>query len=83
MEIKSITTIKTLIGSHFEKENALVTTSDGKQYVYLFEFSDTWKDIDDYLDNVRSDFENEWEDDPNFGTEEFGLLFIRRDIAES
>jgi hypothetical protein len=78
--IKSITTI-TIGYGHFECQKALVEIGTGQEYVYSFEFSDSWTDLDDYLDNVRSDFENEYDNDNSFGEEEMGL-FIKREILE-
>lgn len=78
MEIKQISTIKTGKGV-FRCDHALVETVNRQQYVYRFEYSDIWKDLVDYLDNVKSDFENEWEDSLNFGTEEMGL-FLKKEL---
>lgn len=47
---------------------------NGQDYKELLE-------MDDYLDNVRSDFENEWEDTPEFGTDETGL-FVKKELLE-
>ena len=80
MKIKKISTIEIGKGV-FRCDHALVETVDGQQYVYSFEYSDTWKDLADYLDNVKSDFENEWEDTANFGTEEMGL-FLKKELWE-
>lgn len=83
MEIKSISTVEHGIGV-FRGEHGLVETTDGQQFVYTFEFSDTWKDLEDYLDNVRSDFENE-RDCKDFGEffddEDYGL-FLRKELWE-
>jgi hypothetical protein len=45
----------------FAGQWAVVHTNNGKRYQYAFEFDDTWHDMDDYLDNVRSDWGNEYE----------------------
>jgi len=77
MEIKSISTFEYGIGV-FHSVAGLVETTDGQQYKYMFEYSNSWSDMDDYFDNVRSDFENEC------NSEDFGLnwdsLFVRKDI---
>lgn len=61
MKIKSIVFIET--GKRvFLSRHALIETEDGQKFVYAFEYNEadnTWKDEEDYLDNVRSDFENE------------------------
>lgn len=81
MEIKSITMTETGKGV-FRCEHGLVETVDGQKYVYTLEYNiATWTDRDDYFDNIKSDFLNEYEDNNEFGTDDMGL-FIRKDIWE-
>lgn len=80
MEIKSISII-TIGEGVFECKHAVVETIDGQQFIYTLEYSNTWKDLNDYWDNVKSDFENEWEDSSEFGTDEMGL-FVKKEIWE-
>lgn len=61
------TKVKAVRIEEFERKlwvdrNAVVETSDGTKWVYSLEYNtDIWKDEDDYLDNAKSDFENEAE----------------------
>lgn len=76
MKIKSITFTETGKGVFFSR-HALVETEDGQKFVYVFEYNEvdnTWKDEEDYLDNVRSDFERESDAD-DFAKDDMGLFY--------
>lgn len=73
MEIKSISLIETGKGV-FLSRYGVVETKQGQSFVYTLEYNqDTWKDENDYFDNIRSDFESESKYD-NFAKDEMGLF---------
>jgi hypothetical protein len=83
MNIKSMTFIETGKGA-FLSRHALVEVDNGRQYVYMCEYNEvdkTWKDEEDYFDNVRSDFENEsrYED---FAKDDTGI-FITKEMWDA
>jgi hypothetical protein len=78
VEIESISTVETGKGA-FRCQHAVVKTVAGKEFVYMFEYNDgTWEDMNDYLDNVRTDFERESKFD-DFAEDQDGL-FIRKEL---
>lgn len=81
MRIKSVSIL--LTGKGWSRtEYGLLETMDGQQFIYTLQYNkDTWHGYDDYEDNIRSDFENEWEDCDDFGTDIMGL-FVRRKLWE-
>lgn len=58
--------------------NAVIETVDGKKWVYSLEYNtETWNDEADYLDNAKSDFENE----VKFGIENTELFYTYEDYC--
>jgi len=78
MNIKSIAMIEEGF-SYLKSERAIVKLEDGRNFVYLLEYSKSWKDIEDYFDNVKSDFKNEYDDSKEFGNEDTGL-FLKEEL---
>lgn len=75
MKITNIKMFTTGI-ERFESDYAIIETDTDMKYIYRFEYNDVdmeWTSLNDYIEQVKYDFENELSDDPfNYGED---LLF--------
>lgn len=56
-----------------EAIGGVVETTDGRKFQYTLEYDNSWTNENDYLDNVKTDFERECSY-PDFGKNEMGLF---------